>query len=83
MLREITREEYLGMRYKRSKYLVLLDEFLASGYVAAEVTDCGDCTNLSRAVKHFGKAGIVKVVQRGDKTYLVNKLREAEYTGKE
>ena len=79
MLREITREEYMRLKLRRTKYLVLLDEFLASGYVAAEVTDCSDCTNLSRAVKHFGKAGIVKVVQRGDKVYLVNKLREAEY----
>ena len=78
MLREVTREEYKRLKLRRTKYLVLLDEFIASGYFAAEVPDCKHAPNISRAIRHYGKGGTVKVVTRNGKIYLVNKLREEE-----
>ena len=69
--------------FKRTKFLLLLEEFEASGAVCALVTkDNGDpetanvSCNIKRAIKRFGFANTLGAISVNKKTYLVRKEKD-------
>lgn len=76
-LTEISKSDIPRRAFKSTKIFNVLEQFVASGYEAALVEEEGRDVNsirgsLNNAIARFGING-VKVVCRGDNTYLVRK----------
>lgn len=75
MLREVD-PSVLNLAYRRTKYLIILDEFLEMGCAVAQVEGSKIyLASLRRAILTYSKTTTIGVKQIQGKIYLINKLK--------
>ena len=79
LFREIDPDAIHQMAYRRTKYYYVIDEFLESGFAAAEILDDKiRAANVKKAIMRMGKSSTLDCRQIRGKAVLINRLKIGE-----
>lgn len=79
IFREIDPNVLHQMKYRRTKYYRVVDEFLESGFAAAEILDDKTrAANVRKAILRMGKSATLDCRQIRGKAVLINRLKIGE-----